>query len=192
MLSAKTLAMAEAVCREVRGRQMPFGGLQVVLVGDFFQLPPVRREVRDEDEQQISYDTGEAEDASDFAFASRAWKALDPLVWVRQEALEAPPVLAAHDAVPVEQPVDVADCLPIREFLLAQLRAVLAEMAGVAAAGEVLVRPEPSAAPAEVATPLRSRTHRWHQPRRGSVTASGQGAAGPRRPPSPTHFGPLA
>ncbi len=80
MLSAKTLAMAEAVCREVRGRQMPFGGLQVVLVGDFFQLPPVRREVRDEDEQQISYDTGEAEDASDFAFASRAWKALDPLV----------------------------------------------------------------------------------------------------------------
>ena len=45
MLSASTLAMAEAVCREVRKGQPraeePFGGLQVILVGDFFQLPPV-------------------------------------------------------------------------------------------------------------------------------------------------------
>ncbi|RUP48957.1 PIF1-like helicase-domain-containing protein [Jimgerdemannia flammicorona] len=32
----------EAVAREVRGDPQPFGGLQVIITGDFFQLPPVR------------------------------------------------------------------------------------------------------------------------------------------------------
>lgn len=43
MLSAATLDMVEAICRELRGGHEPFGGLQVILVGDFFQLPPVSR-----------------------------------------------------------------------------------------------------------------------------------------------------
>lgn len=43
MLSAETLAMVDAVCREILVPQAPFGGLQVVLVGDFFQLPPVQK-----------------------------------------------------------------------------------------------------------------------------------------------------
>lgn len=81
MLSARTLAMAEAVCREIRQRQVPFGGLQVVLVGDFFQLPPVvQRQEQQEDEPQISFETGEVEDTSNFAFGSRVWKELNPLV----------------------------------------------------------------------------------------------------------------
>ncbi|MDO8575941.1 MAG: PIF1 family ATP-dependent DNA helicase [bacterium] len=81
MLSSKTLAMAEAVCREIRQRQAPFGGLQVVLVGDFFQLPPVvRREENQETEPQISFETGEVEEPSHFAFSSRVWKELNPLV----------------------------------------------------------------------------------------------------------------
>ena len=41
MLSAEALDSVELVCRTIRGGQQPFGGLQVVLVGDFFQLPPV-------------------------------------------------------------------------------------------------------------------------------------------------------
>jgi ATP-dependent DNA helicase PIF1 len=41
MLSPGTLAAVEAVCREVKRSSEPFGGIQVVLVGDFFQLPPV-------------------------------------------------------------------------------------------------------------------------------------------------------
>ena len=44
MLSATTLGMVDRVCREIRHKDAPFGGLQVVLVGDFFQLPPVIRE----------------------------------------------------------------------------------------------------------------------------------------------------
>src|SRR3989344_1660905 len=43
MLSAATFEMADAVCREVRRLDQPFGGLTVILVGDFFQLPPVAR-----------------------------------------------------------------------------------------------------------------------------------------------------
>lgn len=43
MLAPETLTMVDAVCREVRQSKEAFGGLQVILVGDFFQLPPVRR-----------------------------------------------------------------------------------------------------------------------------------------------------
>ncbi|HET7798227.1 MAG TPA: AAA family ATPase, partial [Nevskia sp.] len=43
MLSATTFEMADRVCKEVRRSKAPFGGLTVVLVGDFFQLPPVSR-----------------------------------------------------------------------------------------------------------------------------------------------------
>lgn len=41
MLDGRTLTMVDAVCKTVRKSPLPFGGLQVVLVGDFFQLPPV-------------------------------------------------------------------------------------------------------------------------------------------------------
>jgi ATP-dependent DNA helicase PIF1 len=43
MLHDFRLDMIEEVTRKVRGGDRPFGGLQVVLVGDFFQLPPVNR-----------------------------------------------------------------------------------------------------------------------------------------------------
>ncbi|MEK7554080.1 MAG: helix-turn-helix domain-containing protein [Patescibacteria group bacterium] len=43
MLSATTFEMVDKVCREIRRSDKPFGGLTVILVGDFFQLPPVSR-----------------------------------------------------------------------------------------------------------------------------------------------------
>ena len=43
MLHDFRLDMVEEVARKVRGNDEPFGGLQVVLCGDFFQLPPVNR-----------------------------------------------------------------------------------------------------------------------------------------------------
>lgn len=41
MLDGNVFALVEAVCRRVRKGHLPFGGLQVIVVGDFFQLPPV-------------------------------------------------------------------------------------------------------------------------------------------------------
>jgi ATP-dependent DNA helicase PIF1 len=43
MLSAPMLDMVDVVLRTVRHDEAPFGGMQVVLCGDFFQLPPVTR-----------------------------------------------------------------------------------------------------------------------------------------------------
>jgi ATP-dependent DNA helicase PIF1 len=43
MLHDFRLDLVEQVTRKVRGVDLPFGGLQVVLCGDFFQLPPVNR-----------------------------------------------------------------------------------------------------------------------------------------------------
>lgn len=43
MLSAQTLSMVDVVCRTLRGSPEAFGGLQVILVGDFFQLPPISK-----------------------------------------------------------------------------------------------------------------------------------------------------
>lgn len=60
MLSATTFEMADAVCREVRRSEQPFGGLTVILVGDFFQLPPVSRG------REVA-----------FAYASPVWRELN-------------------------------------------------------------------------------------------------------------------
>lgn len=63
MLSAGVLSMVDEVVREVRQEpERAFGGLQVVLVGDFFQLPPVSRS------------------KVEFAFESPAWAKLNPLI----------------------------------------------------------------------------------------------------------------
>jgi ATP-dependent DNA helicase PIF1 len=59
MLSARTFAMVDMVCRVVRGNSEPFGGVQVICVGDFFQLPPVSRKERQQ-----------------FAFESKVWEEL--------------------------------------------------------------------------------------------------------------------
>lgn len=41
MLHAHRLDMVDLVCRVFKGNSLPFGGLQVIMCGDFFQLPPV-------------------------------------------------------------------------------------------------------------------------------------------------------
>lgn len=43
MLHAHQLDMIDEICKRVRTGLGPFGGLQVVLCGDFFQLPPVSK-----------------------------------------------------------------------------------------------------------------------------------------------------
>ncbi len=62
MLDAHLLTMVDSAVQTLRGNEMPFGGLQIVFVGDFFQLPPVSK--------------GEP---SKFAFESPSWESANPL-----------------------------------------------------------------------------------------------------------------
>jgi ATP-dependent DNA helicase PIF1 len=78
MLPARALSLVDAVCRHVKGSQAPFGGLQVVLVGDFFQLPPVVR--RDRDDAMLPLAEGAESFGSEFAHVSPAWRDLAPTV----------------------------------------------------------------------------------------------------------------
>ncbi|GGI12362.1 helicase [Galliscardovia ingluviei] len=49
MLHAWAFDLVDTVCRKLRRDERPFGGLQVVLSGDFFQLPPVSNSRRNQD-----------------------------------------------------------------------------------------------------------------------------------------------
>jgi ATP-dependent exoDNAse (exonuclease V) alpha subunit len=64
MLHGARLDMVNQVCKLLRENDKPFGGLQVILVGDLFQLPPVTR----------------GGGAVDFVHLSRAWNELDPKI----------------------------------------------------------------------------------------------------------------
>jgi len=44
MLHGYRLDMLNKVAKHMRNKDLPFGGMQVILVGDLFQLPPVNRE----------------------------------------------------------------------------------------------------------------------------------------------------
>jgi ATP-dependent exoDNAse (exonuclease V) alpha subunit len=47
MLGAKQLDLVDRICKTLKEDNRPFGGLQVIFCGDFFQLPPVKRGGRD-------------------------------------------------------------------------------------------------------------------------------------------------
>jgi len=68
MLNGTTLSMVDAVCREIRQNQTPFGGLQVVLIGDFFQLPPIEKK----DESHLTQNSF-LEKEGRFAYESGVW-----------------------------------------------------------------------------------------------------------------------
>jgi ATP-dependent DNA helicase PIF1 len=58
--------MVDEVARRVRKDDRPFGGIQVILCGDFFQLPPVNR--RDDTKQ------------GSFVVSAEVWEEFDPVV----------------------------------------------------------------------------------------------------------------
>ena len=64
MLSGEFFEMCDLVLRHIRRNSAPFGGMQVVCSGDFFQLPPVQREGN----------------TYRYAFESEAWTRLNPIV----------------------------------------------------------------------------------------------------------------
>lgn len=61
MLHGNRLDMINHVAKTVRNSSLPFGGMQVILVGDLYQLPPINRESAE----------------IDFVHYSKSWKELD-------------------------------------------------------------------------------------------------------------------
>lgn len=87
MLHAWLFDMVDEVCRTIRHSPEPFGGLQVVLSGDFFQLPPVRRSSRfapadpgpEFREARARY-AEVGKDAEGFVTESLVWNELNPVI----------------------------------------------------------------------------------------------------------------
>lgn len=65
MLHDYRLDMVDHVARKVRKSDEPFGGIQVILCGDFFQLPPVSRN---------------DQPSGSFVVSSKVWQELDPVI----------------------------------------------------------------------------------------------------------------
>lgn len=70
MLHDFRLDMVDEACRLVRKKDEPFGGIQIIMSGDFFQLPPINRG---------------GERAGGFVVNSRVWQELDPVICYLQE-----------------------------------------------------------------------------------------------------------
>ncbi|MEX0896040.1 MAG: helix-turn-helix domain-containing protein [Patescibacteria group bacterium] len=63
MLDASVLNTVDEALQTLRDSDEPFGGLQVIFVGDFFQLPPVSRD-----------------EVVEFAYTATSWKAVQPVI----------------------------------------------------------------------------------------------------------------
>ncbi|TSD03150.1 MAG: ATPase AAA [Parcubacteria group bacterium Athens0714_16] len=76
MLRAGTLSMVEAVCREIKQINEPFGGIQVVFAGDFFQLPPIEKRSAEPKQTDLLLE----EKIPCFSYESSAWAHLRPMI----------------------------------------------------------------------------------------------------------------
>jgi ATP-dependent exoDNAse (exonuclease V) alpha subunit len=66
MLHAHRLDMVNTVCKRFKRNDKPFGGLQVILSGDFFQLPPINKNNQLNNKDIITHST--------------AWEEMNPAV----------------------------------------------------------------------------------------------------------------
>jgi ATP-dependent exoDNAse (exonuclease V) alpha subunit len=86
MISGETLAVAEQIARFVRDPSRPWGGLRIVAVGDFAQLPPITRGAK----------------TRDWAFLSPTWQASEfqnvHLKTIMRARADTEFCLALHDA----------------------------------------------------------------------------------------------
>lgn len=85
MLHGMRFDMINQVCKWLRDSSEPFGGLQVILTGDLFQLPPINR----------------GDEVVDFVHLSSAWQELSPKICylTEQHRQTADPLLELLEAM---------------------------------------------------------------------------------------------
>src|SRR3989339_548059 len=74
MLSENMLNMVDMVCREIKQSNEPFGGIQIILVGDFFQLPPIVKRDFAEEKQSSLIPHVRHVGVRTFAYDAEAWE----------------------------------------------------------------------------------------------------------------------
>ena len=57
MVDGEYFKKLEHVARQVRNNEKPFGGIQLIMCGDFFQLPPVVSKDKKEKERRFAFET---------------------------------------------------------------------------------------------------------------------------------------
>lgn len=65
MLHDFRLDLIDWICRQMKRNEKPFGGMQIILCGDFFQLPPVTRS---------NFNTYDIEKESEFVYKSESFR----------------------------------------------------------------------------------------------------------------------
>lgn len=70
MLHGGQLEMVDQVCKTFKRNDKPFGGLQVIISGDFFQLPPISRE---------------GSGSTNMVFDNNVWQVLNPAICYIEE-----------------------------------------------------------------------------------------------------------
>lgn len=75
MIPGDALMIAEALAQKARGSRLPWGGLRVIAVGDFSQLPPVQKQIfQDSKKLQMSFMTNEKKSSGrDWCFLNDVW-----------------------------------------------------------------------------------------------------------------------
>jgi ATP-dependent exoDNAse (exonuclease V) alpha subunit len=78
MLHDFRLDLVDQLCRTIRKDDRPFGGIQIVLCGDFFQLPPINRA---------------GSRAGGFVVGSKVWHELQPVIcYLSEQHRQADPI----------------------------------------------------------------------------------------------------
>lgn len=67
MIDAQLFTLLDQLGQKIRRQNLPFGGIQVIVCGDYYQLPPVSK-------MEIQADGSEVKDEAAFAFESPSWK----------------------------------------------------------------------------------------------------------------------
>ena len=76
MLTPERLSLVDIVCRQVKQNHEPFGGMQIIFVGDFFQLPPVvKRETQQHAQTELI-----APSPIRFAYDGPTWMSINPTI----------------------------------------------------------------------------------------------------------------
>jgi len=72
MVRADTLDYIDRMLKYIKQNEEPFGGVQVIVVGDFFQLPPIVKTNEKKAMEEAGYETP-------FAFSAKCWQNIQTL-----------------------------------------------------------------------------------------------------------------